>query len=92
MKANILLFLHAAESFGVARYRLFQVADLLDNRNFVKVIECLEDLALVVERIKNMPSLKSVAEKRKWSEVQLSLAKQSIRGDVTTVRTYLTFF
>jgi hypothetical protein len=53
-KENICYFISAAEEFGVARHRLFAVSDLYDNLNFYKVLECLEDLALVAKQQGNM--------------------------------------
>eukprot|EP01119_Soliformovum_irregulare_P008184 TRINITY_DN2118_c0_g1_i3.p1 TRINITY_DN2118_c0_g1~~TRINITY_DN2118_c0_g1_i3.p1 ORF type:complete len:592 (+),score=142.31 TRINITY_DN2118_c0_g1_i3:191-1777(+) len=49
-KENINYFISALEEHGVARHRLFQVSDIYDNINFYRVLECLEDLAALVEQ------------------------------------------
>jgi hypothetical protein len=45
LKENISFFINAVEEYGVPRHRLFQASDLVENLNFYRVLECLEDLA-----------------------------------------------
>lgn len=61
MRENIMFFLHAVEDFGIPRYKIFSIPDLLENKNFFKVLECLEELAAITEEDKlNIPVLKPV--------------------------------
>eukprot|EP01103_Thecamoeba_quadrilineata_P017291 TRINITY_DN6063_c0_g1_i1.p1 TRINITY_DN6063_c0_g1~~TRINITY_DN6063_c0_g1_i1.p1 ORF type:complete len:925 (+),score=193.04 TRINITY_DN6063_c0_g1_i1:24-2798(+) len=48
-KENILFFLTACKDLGVSPWYLFDIPDLYDARNLIKVIECIEAVAKLVE-------------------------------------------
>ena len=60
MRENIMFFLHACEDVGIPRYKIFAIPDLLENKNFFKVLECMEELAIVGEKDSGLPALKLV--------------------------------
>eukprot|EP01087_Luapelamoeba_hula_P024917 TRINITY_DN9653_c0_g2_i2.p1 TRINITY_DN9653_c0_g2~~TRINITY_DN9653_c0_g2_i2.p1 ORF type:complete len:549 (+),score=102.94 TRINITY_DN9653_c0_g2_i2:51-1697(+) len=49
-KDNIYFFLAACKDLGVPDYKLFRFNDLWEGDNMVAVVECLAELALIVER------------------------------------------
>lgn len=63
IRENIMFFLHACEDVGIPRYKIFTIPDLLENKNFFKVLECMEELALIAAEDKaGLPELKPVLE------------------------------
>lgn len=48
-KQNVVYFLNAVESLGLARHRQFQVADLYDATKFYRVVESLESIAYLMQ-------------------------------------------
>jgi hypothetical protein len=61
MRENIMFFLHACEDISIPRYKIFAIPDLLEGKNFFKVLECMEELALIAEQDKpSLPILKPV--------------------------------
>lgn len=47
IRENIMFFLQACEDIGIPRYKIFAIPDMIENKNFFKVLECLEELAVL---------------------------------------------
>lgn len=63
IRENIMFFLHACEDVGITRHKIFSIPDLLENKNFFKVLECLEELAIISqEENAGLPPLRVVEE------------------------------
>lgn len=61
IRENIMFFLHACEDVGITRHKIFSIPDLLENKNFFKVLECMEELALIAqEENAGIPPLKPI--------------------------------
>jgi hypothetical protein len=45
-KENIMFFIEAVKEYGVPRYSIFSVADLYEERDLQRVLDCLEALAI----------------------------------------------
>jgi len=74
LKENILYFLDAVVYYGVAKYKMFQVTDLWDNANLVKVVECLAALAQTAAENKFKVPIEQVAD-TKETRTELSAEK-----------------
>eukprot|EP01119_Soliformovum_irregulare_P020718 TRINITY_DN6765_c0_g1_i1.p1 TRINITY_DN6765_c0_g1~~TRINITY_DN6765_c0_g1_i1.p1 ORF type:complete len:1125 (-),score=348.96 TRINITY_DN6765_c0_g1_i1:27-3344(-) len=82
IKENILYFLAAVQSMGLPRHLLFSVDDLYLNRNFFRVVECLDNFALLTEHFKkdDLPQLKEIVPTAspKWTLDQINQAIQDM--------------
>lgn len=57
IRENIMFFLHACEEIGIPRYKIFAITDLIENKNFFKVLECMEELAIIAENDKSVTAV-----------------------------------
>lgn len=50
LRENIMFFLQSCEDLALPKHKIFSIPDLMENKNYYKVIECLEELAFTAER------------------------------------------
>jgi hypothetical protein len=50
IRENIMFFLQSCEELLLPRHKLFAIPDLMENKNLYKVLECIEELAIIAER------------------------------------------
>eukprot|EP01133_Synstelium_polycarpum_P010927 gene10927-12734_t len=91
IRENVLFFLQAMEDVGVSRFYIFAVADLMEKRNYLKILESLEVLADIAsidhpEKALDTPE-SAVADDHVFTDEELSQTEELLkRLNVTQIK------
>ncbi|EGG23389.1 pleckstrin domain-containing protein [Cavenderia fasciculata] len=81
IRENLLFFLQALEDVGVSRYYIFQVTDLIDRKNDIKVLESLEVFGDLVGEIDKSKAIQQLPEDHAipFSDAELTEAEKVLK-------------